>query len=717
MPDAPAPVRPWTAFWRTLKRFDAGKIVPEIAIRNTIGFLSALILATVFISPGAGVLAGIGALNVSYSDSGDPYIIRARRMLLSSALCGLAVTLGAVSGHSNVTAVLAATLWAFGSGMLVALGTTAGDLGVITLVTMVVFAARPMPPLEAIGSGMVALGGGLLQTLLAIALWPIRRYEPERRIIRSLYTSLATMARSPGLPSSAPPFSQQISDAQDALTPLSRDHTLEAERLVFLLNQAERIRLSILTLGRLSRRIARVEHGRAAARSLVQVLQAAALTLENIRRSAQEGRPAGGMAEFTDAARAFQKRDWGETHGSASTFFAALIRDARQQVDALGGQLRAASGVISQPTVRTETQEPWQLRFTGRLARLQANLSLHSTVFRHAVRLALCLGIGDTLGRAISLQRTYWLPMTIAIVLKPDFTATISRGVLRIAGTFAGLILATALFHFVHTGIATDIALMGVFTFLLRWIGPANYGILVTALSAMIVLLIATTGVAPKDVITARAINTAIGGVLSMIAYALWPTWEKTQVGPALADMIDTYRAYFRAVMAAYTGGPVADIDRVRVQARRARSNAEASVDRMSGEPGITARELNTLSAILVNSHSIVHAVMSMEAGLYQTKTAPARPSTLAFAEAVDRTLGAASQALRTRAPLPPDLPDLRQAHNAIMEAHVPPTERYALVNVETDRITTGLNTLCEQVALWAAGGRKRTAPGETLPP
>ena len=113
------------------------------------------------------------------------------------------------------------------------------------------------------------------------------------------------------------------------------------------------------------------------------------------------------------------------------------------------------------------------------------------------------------LGRGLSLQRTYWIPMTIAIVLKPDFTATVSRGVLRIAGTFAGLLLATGLFHLIHTGVGTDIALMAVFTFLLRWNGPANYGVFVTALSAMIVLLIATTGVAPKDVIAARAVNTA----------------------------------------------------------------------------------------------------------------------------------------------------------------------------------------------------------------
>jgi uncharacterized membrane protein YccC len=301
--------------------------------------------------------------------------------------------------------------------------------------------------------------------------------------------------------------------------------------------------------------------------------------------------------------------------------------------------------------------------------------------------------------------------MTVAIILKPDFTTTVSRGVLRLAGTFAGLVLATALFHFAHVAIGADIALMGVFTFLLRWLGPANYGIFVTALSAMIVLLVAITGVAPKDVIVARAINTAAGGALSLLAYVLWPTWEKTQVGGALADMIDGYRAYLRAVIAGYTGTPVTDIDRVRLESRRARSNAEASVDRTRGEPGIDSRELNALNAILVNSHSLAHAAMAIEAGLSRTQPAPPRNATLVFAGQVDLTLAALSAALRRRTPLPDGLPDLREAHNRILAAPEAHADRYALVNVETDRITTSANTLRERVGAWLALGSKRIRP------
>ncbi|HZL56009.1 MAG TPA: FUSC family protein, partial [Bryobacteraceae bacterium] len=519
--------------------------------------------------------------------------------------------------------------------------------------------------------------------------WPWRRYEPERRIVASLYRALADVARTPGSPSNAPPLSDQISDAHDALASLGSDHGLEAERLMLLLNQAERIRLSILSLGRLTRRIGRAGHGHETVAVLTRIREATGEALDGVMAG-------GGMDSFTRAAHEFDRHD----HGPASPFFAALIRDAGQQVDALGGQLRTALGTVPRASDPEESREPWRLRFSGRLAKLEANLSLGSTAFRHALRLAVCLGIGDAAGRALSLQRTYWIPMTIAIVLKPDFTATFSRGILRIAGTFAGLILATTLFRFLHTGIAADIALMALFTFLLRWIGPANYGIFVTALSALVVLLIATTGVSPREVIAARAINTAAGGLLAMVAYALWPTWERTQTGPVLADMIEAYRGYFAAVIEALAGGNPAAIERIRIVGRRARSNAEASVDRMRGEPGVSPEQFNVFSAILVNSHSFVHAVMALESGLYRTQPVTMRPATAAFAAQVDRVLAAIENSLRNRAPMKRDLPDLREAHNLIVGSHEAAANRYTLVNVETDRVVTSLNTVAEQTRL-----------------
>ena len=135
-------------------------------------------------------------------------------------------------------------------------------------------------------------------------------------------------------------------------------------------------------------------------------------------------------------------------------FFAALLRDARHQSVSLRSQIRSAAWAASgNKTVvsgsGTEgSDEPWRLRLQSYSARLIANLSFDSTVFSHAVRMAVCLPLATPSGAVSGLQRTYWIPMTIAIVLKPDFTSTFARGVLRIGGTMAGLVSSHAAFPF-----------------------------------------------------------------------------------------------------------------------------------------------------------------------------------------------------------------------------------------------------------------------------
>src|SRR5208283_2610785 len=109
---------------------------------------------------------------------------------------------------------------------------------------------------------------------------------------------------------------------------------------------------------------------------------------------------------------------------------AAFLRDARLQMDALTGQLRSAIELAGHASLegfeefeRREASKPWRLRVGGTLATLGAILSLQSAACRHAIRLAACIAIGIAFARECGLQRSYWVPMTIAIILKPDFTA------------------------------------------------------------------------------------------------------------------------------------------------------------------------------------------------------------------------------------------------------------------------------------------------------
>ena len=245
------------AFLRVLTRFDSSKLSPYMALRNSIGVVLPLIVGFALDMPRGGVVVASGALNVAYSDGSDSYAQRAKRTLSSSALCALAVLLGALSGSHNVAAVIIATVWAFAAGMLVAAGTTAADLGVISLVTLLIYAAQPLTAQQALISSALALGGGLLQTALSVALWPVQRYEPERRALANFFLELARAAEQPLSATSAPPVTVHSTQAQEALSGLDRESSIEAVRYRALLSQAERIRLSLLMLSRLHLRMQR----------------------------------------------------------------------------------------------------------------------------------------------------------------------------------------------------------------------------------------------------------------------------------------------------------------------------------------------------------------------------------------------------------------------------------------------------------------------------
>jgi uncharacterized membrane protein YccC len=696
------------AFWGVLTRFDSSKLAPYMALRNSIGVLLPLVAGFALNMPRGGVVVASGALNVAYSDRSDPYAQRAKRMLSSSVLCALGVLLGALSGSHNAAAVIIATLWAFAAGMLVAAGTTAADLGVISLVTLMIYAAQPLTPQQAVISSALALGGGLLQTGLSVALWPVQRYEPERRALATFFLELARAAEQPLSATSAPPATIHSAQAQETLSGLDLETGVEAVRYRALLSQAERIRLTLLILSRLHLRMQRERASYPGVQILGDYLKKAGQALQAIGDSLTSGMPPAASKEILAASEAYTPLFRQEADGLPPSFLAAVAKDARFQMDALNGQLRAALDLAANATptgqaefAKQQAQQPWWLRFSGVLATQRANLNLQSSAFRHAIRLATMVALGNSLERAIYWHRSYWLPMTIVLVLKPEFTTTFTRGVLRIGGTILGLFLATALFHFVPGTITLQIILIFVFTLLLRWVGPANYGIFAVAISALVVFLIAITGVSPKELIWARGINTAAGGALALLAYWIWPTWERTQVSERIAEMLEAYRAYFHELAETYTRNEAdgaGKLERARLGARMARTNLEASIERLGAEPGTTAEQVNQLNALLASSHRFVHALMALDAGWLHTAAVAPRTAFHPFAAHVEKTLDLLSAALRGKRVQMKEFPDLREDYHVLVRSGDQKIERYALVNVEADRIVNSLNTLSEQV-------------------
>jgi uncharacterized membrane protein YccC len=292
--------------------------------------------------------------------------------------------------------------------------------------------------------------------------------------------------------------------------------------------------------------------------------------------------------------------------------------------------------------------------------------------------------------------------MTIVLVLKKEFAATFSRVVHRIMGTILGLIFATVLFHFLPHGIGLEVLLVGVLVFILRWAGVGNYGVFTIAMSALVVIVLAITGVSPAKVMLPRAEMTLLGGVIALTNYLVWPTWERNQAIEKLAQLLEAYRAYFDALARVRLDGRRAnesELGHLRMAARLARSNMEASLERLRAEPGSNPNEISLIAALLANSHRFVRAIMAIEA--VSPEAAPAPPEFRAFASDVNTTLDALVRTLRGENRGLDPRPDLREDHRRLVNSAESDVSRHALINEETDRSTNSLNTLTEQIDSW----------------
>ncbi len=380
-----------------------------------------------------------------------------------------------------------------------------------------------------------------------------------------------------------------------------------------LFDQADRLRLSAYFLIRLRDQLGERDNQRSEAEGdiadlLDEVLRAACRILSSAAAELARNEPARlpelerKLKELVDAAQTQRTKP-----------SVRLADSAAASIDVLAGQLRLVSQLVQRAgwaDTGRELSRPelpnFKTQVAGWASTLRANLDVRSAVCRHAIRMSVCIAAAEWIERSIGWHRAYWLPMTVAVVLKPDFTATFSRGILRLLGTFAGLILATALFHVLPISALTQLLFVGIFSFCLRCWGPANYGILTMSVSGLIVFLIAAIGNPPDTVIASRALNTLAGGLLALLAYALWPTWERTQVSEEFAEMLDASRLYLQHLFSGLK------TKHERLEWRRARSNVQASVDRVISEPGITALKRDTLLSMLASSHSLMLAVAGL---------------------------------------------------------------------------------------------------------
>ncbi len=686
-----------------------------MATRNALAVAVPLAIGIEAGNPRAAVALAIGALNVSYSDGRDPYRQRAARMLTRSALLCIAVFLGALTGANYWAAILLAALWSFTAGMMMGLSTRTGDLGLTSLVTLIVFAARgATTPLGALYSALLVFAGGCIQILAALLFWPLRRNKPQVQAIGEKFLDLSAAVDPDMEQTKLTPVYTVSPQIEDLLSALGSDHTLDGERSRLLYDQADRLRLSIYLVTRLRDELGESDNQSSevegdAAEDLDHFLRGCAKLLAAIGQTLKDDTKEANFTALRQDLTKLIDRAQGRKHDRDLK----LGEKIASALDVVAGQLRLVTQLAENTTekgaqsyLKGMKAKPWKLQPGNWRSALRANFAWSSPVFRHALRLCVCVTLADAVQRGINWQRAYWIPMTAAVVLKPDFSSTFSRGALRLAGTMLGLFAATLVYHALPVSGWTQFFLVGAFAFFLRYWGPANYGVFTLGISGLIVFLLAATGVSPANVVVTRAMNTVVGGLLALAAYAVWPTWERHTISDSIADMLDAMRDYFKLVAQQIAGSPDHDeakLDQLRKAWQLKRTAAAAAVDRVCSEPGLGRVKIEALQSILASARALAYSVMGLEAGLAQSSPKFRPEAYRDFAKDVDLTLYSLGAALRGSKFANANLPQLREDHRRLLEARDAFEGMDEYVLIETDRLTVSLNTLREQVERFLA--------------
>jgi uncharacterized membrane protein YccC len=155
-------------------------------------------------------------------------------------------------------------------------------------------------------------------------------------------------------------------------------------------------------------------------------------------------------------------------------------------------------------------------------------------------------------------------------------------------------------------------------------------------------------------------------------------------------------RTYLAAVLGAWVDPATYDagaLHEVRLHGRRARTEAEASVQVAQAEPSKHRGDIDAALDVLASLRRLADGTLALEAVLEDEQARTAHPEVGPLAHELERAL-AALEAAERDGRRPPPLPPLRAEHDALAAAE----PANAPIALETDRMVNAVDTLAHLV-------------------
>ena len=322
---------------------------------------------------------------------------------------------------------------------------------------------------------------------------------------------------------------------------------------------------------------------------------------------------------------------------------AQLLRQVATQVAVLHEQLRATSERADERgafSLELFDLDAWTLRPFA--ATLNQSRRVDPALIRFTARLAVLLMLGVAIFEYWHIPRGYWLPLTIVVVLQPDYGSTRQRAAQRLFGTLVGGVFASLLLWLKLPALALLLAI-AVTIFCFSYFIRRHYAVAVFFITLMVVLLTEEAMTVTVEFTVARLIATAVGGGLAMLAALLfWPIWEWQRFPAFLADALRADRDYLQLLQLRLSSGGAYDppVAAAKRRAEAANATVFSSLQRMAVDPKRHRESLAQAAAIANGNQRLTRALTAI--ALHLTPGSPiTNPGITRFAELSSQALEA----------------------------------------------------------------------------
>ncbi|MSX02456.1 MAG: hypothetical protein F2813_04755, partial [Actinobacteria bacterium] len=519
------------------RRVLRGSTATDWSVVRWIGPLRTTIVATAAVSIGIAIYGptgafpfAVGSLFVGLADQRGDFDERVRGLVVAGVLVTVATFIGVSVSGSFLAHIVVAGIFAAFCGYIGLAGPRAALAGVVALVAFTAFSGTPEPLSAVLPTTLkVLVSAVVMATVIAAPMLAGRLGGLRTDVVVTLRAQAFALRGLIGGIDGTNVASKLVAARSRVAASGCYGQTLEWFEQ--MLSDTEAMRFGFFALhGALDERDRaqqeRVEQFKLAAGELLMTL-ASALEIPASRR-----RIGPALGAFNAAAGAC-----GEGLGPRSAVALARIKIAAHSL---------SQSVSGRWPIGRHCQFSRRLRAPIEpISKLLHRRDPGSVFTRHAIRVSGLIVLATGIAQLDPLDHSFWIPLTVAWITKPDFAGTTMRVAQRVLGTAIGVIASVLLVDLIGSTVPLEVVMFAAGAMITVAFLAANYTVCTVGVTIWLMALL-DIGSAPTG---ARVLQTLAAGLLVMAASRIWPTRTSSQAAAGLADLATALRNYCTSIM------------------------------------------------------------------------------------------------------------------------------------------------------------------------